>query len=119
MSSKLEFRTFPESLVVNPTRIKLENWVPVKTCSKLLVPETIDVSSSQFEEIDQNNLINEAPQKFVPNELLIEHLIGFGGFSRCACIRALKATKNSGDIEASLNWIYDHIEDPDLNDPSL
>lgn len=117
MSSKLEFRTFPESLVVNPTRIRLENWVPVKTCSKLLVPETVDVSLSQFEEIDQKNLINEVPQKFVPNELLIEHLIGFGGFSRCACIRALKATKNNGDIQTSLNWIYDHIEDPDLNDP--
>lgn len=117
MSSKLEFRTFPESLIINPTRVKIENWVPVKTCSKLLVPETIDVSSSQFEAIDQNNLINEAPTKFVPNELIIGQLIEFGGFSRCACIRALKATKNSEDIQTSLNWIYDHIEDPDLNDP--
>ncbi|KAL6934937.1 hypothetical protein ACO0R3_000906 [Hanseniaspora guilliermondii] len=117
MSSKLEFRTFPDSLVVNPTRIKLENWVPVKTCSKLLVPETIDVSSLQFEEIDQKDMINEAPQKFEPDELLIDHMIGFGGFSRCACIRALKATNNNPDIQESLNWIYDHIEDPDLNEP--
>merc|ERR1719239_2050352 len=38
------------------------------------------------------------------------------GFSDNACKRALIATHNSG-FELALNWLMDHGQDPDLNDP--
>lgn len=117
MTSKIEFKSYPETLIVNPTRIKLENWVPVKTCSKLTVPETIDLSSLNYEEIDPKDLVDESPKKFVAKEELINQLIEFGGFTRNACIRALKANDNSDNIELSLNWVFDHIEDVDINEP--
>jgi len=117
MSSKIEFKTYPETLIVNPTRIKLENWVPVKTCSKLIVPETIDLSLLDYTEVDPTDLVTESAKNFVPNEALISQLIEFGGFTRNACIRALKANDNNEDIELSLNWVYDHIDDADINEP--
>ena len=117
MSSKTEFKSYPETLIVNPTRIKLENWVPVKTCSKLAVPETIDLSYLDYKEVDPKNVVHEGPKKFVAKEELINQLIEFGGFTRNACIRALKVNDNNDNIELSLNWIFDHIEDDDINEP--
>jgi ubiquitin carboxyl-terminal hydrolase 5/13 len=37
------------------------------------------------------------------------------GFSRNAAMRALSATQNN--VEAACGWIYEHIDDKDLNDP--
>jgi len=38
------------------------------------------------------------------------------GFSENGCLRALRATgNNSADL--ALNWIFEHMEDADFNDP--
>ena len=38
------------------------------------------------------------------------------GFSRNGCTRALYETKNSG-VEAAMNWVMEHMGDPNFNDP--
>ncbi|KIO22723.1 hypothetical protein M407DRAFT_9788 [Tulasnella calospora MUT 4182] len=40
------------------------------------------------------------------------------GFGTNACQRALLATGNS-DAEQAMNWLFQHMEDPDLNDPPV
>ena len=38
------------------------------------------------------------------------------GFSENGCKRAALATNNA-DVETTMNWIMEHMEDPDFNDP--
>jgi ubiquitin carboxyl-terminal hydrolase 5/13 len=38
------------------------------------------------------------------------------GFGANACGRALVAVKNAG-VEQATNWLMEHLDDPDLNDP--
>jgi ubiquitin carboxyl-terminal hydrolase 5/13 len=37
------------------------------------------------------------------------------GFSRNAAIRAL--SKNQNNVEVACGWLYEHLDDADLNDP--
>lgn len=38
------------------------------------------------------------------------------GFSEAACTRAALAVKNAG-AEAAMEWVFAHMEDPDINTP--
>lgn len=40
------------------------------------------------------------------------------GFSENGCRRAAIATHNA-DPETAMNWIFEHMEDPDFNDPPV
>jgi large subunit ribosomal protein L7/L12 len=50
----------------------------------------------------------------VPDENLVMQLMNMG-FSENGCKRAALATNNA-DVETSMNWILEHMEDPDFND---
>lgn len=49
------------------------------------------------------------------NEVLLEQLISMG-FSTEGCKRALINTGNN-DIEAAMNWVFEHQSDPDFDKP--
>jgi ubiquitin carboxyl-terminal hydrolase 5/13 len=52
---------------------------------------------------------------FTPNAAALAQLESMGvGGNRCE--RALHATGND-DAEAAMNWLFDHMEDPDIDDP--
>jgi ubiquitin carboxyl-terminal hydrolase 5/13 len=58
-----------------------------------------------------------APEVFVPDVSLVEQLMGMG-FSQNGCTRAAIATRNA-DAETAMNWIFEHMEDADFNDPPV
>jgi uncharacterized UBP type Zn finger protein len=49
------------------------------------------------------------------NEILLQQLVDMG-FSTEGCKRALINTGNS-DIEAAMNWVFEHQSDPDFDTP--
>ena len=51
----------------------------------------------------------------VPDASIVQAIVGMG-FTENAGKRAALATDNAG-AEAATNWLFGHMEDPDLNDP--
>jgi ubiquitin carboxyl-terminal hydrolase 5/13 len=39
------------------------------------------------------------------------------GFPTVRCQKALLATGNGSDAEAAMEWLFGHMEDPDIDDP--
>ena len=118
------FKTFPQNLVVNARRFELVNWVP----TKLDIP--VEVSDEPFdmtgymsrglqegeEELPEDSSIGgSSSNAFVPNEVALSSLEAMG-FPRVRCEKALHATGNQ-DPEAAMNWLFVHMEDPDIDEP--
>ena len=64
---------------------------------------------------NDNNDSNSGGDAAVPDATIVQAIVGMG-FSENAGKRAALATTNSG-AEAATNWLFAHMEDPDLNDP--
>lgn len=118
------FKTFPNTLIVNPVRIKLENWIPVKTNNELEIPgvaveDDLKLSLSEFKSLgfnkDTEKLMpdDEHDSGFQPNESSVNQLIEMG-FTKNAATRALFNTGN-GQAETAMDWLFQHMDDPDLN----
>ncbi len=124
-SKTTRFATFPRYLVVRLERYFIgENWTPKKISAEIPVPEKLDISylrgsglqvgeTELSEEVSSSGSANVA-EVFVIDESLVDQLIGMG-FSENGCRRAAIATKNA-DVETAMNWILEHMEDPDFND---
>ncbi|CAR22106.1 ubiquitin-specific protease UBP14 [Lachancea thermotolerans CBS 6340] len=121
------FRTFPEILVASCSRIKLVNWVPVKTSQEVLVPgtqaaDTAILELGQFKsngfDPDNETLLEKGePAGFEPKANCIIQLTEMG-FSENAAVRALYHSGNSS-AEVAANWLFQHMDDADLNDPFI
>ncbi|ETN39622.1 uncharacterized protein HMPREF1541_05848 [Cyphellophora europaea CBS 101466] len=119
-SKSFKFKTFPTNLVINPLRFAHINWVPTKLDIPLEVnDEPFDLSPYKAtglqpgeEELPEDTAA--APQ-FAPNEAAMAQLTGMG-FPEPRCIRALHATGNA-DGETAMNWLFQHMEDPDIDEP--
>lgn len=119
------FKTFPDTLVINPIRIKLQNWVPVKTSNELSLPglenasDLLDLSqykSNGFNPETETLLTDdEEDDVFTPNATCVSRLSDMG-FGSNAIIRALFTTGKL-ETEPAMNWLFQHIDDPDLNEP--
>ncbi|KAF1848402.1 ubiquitin carboxyl-terminal hydrolase 14 [Cucurbitaria berberidis CBS 394.84] len=120
------FKTFPAVLAVNARRFELVNWVPTKQD----VPVIIDDEPFSFDAYkskgltDGEELLPEdagtgstaaSSGKWLPNEAALSMLEAMG-FPRVRCEKALHATGNE-DAEAASNWLFAHMEDPDIDDP--
>lgn len=116
------FKTFPQNLVVNARRFELVNWVP----TKLDIPVDIDgdeLDMDQFlspgiqadEELIEEEVGGATQARFLPNEEALSQLEAMG-FPKIRCEKALHATGNQ-DAEAAMNWLFAHMEDPDIDDP--
>ncbi|QHS71621.1 ubiquitin-specific protease UBP14 [Saccharomyces paradoxus] len=119
------FKSLPQTLVLNPIRIRLQNWIPVKTSNELSLPglmdrdDVLDVSSylSQGFNPQSEDLLpdeDENQTSFTPNQCSVSQLIEMG-FTQNASVRALFNTGNQ-DAESAMNWLFQHMDDPDLND---
>ncbi|KXT02286.1 hypothetical protein AC578_243 [Pseudocercospora eumusae] len=118
------FKTFPTVLAVNARRFEIVNWVPTKQDVPVIVgDEVFDMEAyrSKGKQVGEEELPEEqdaaggASNKFVPNEMALEMLMGMG-FPRVRCEKALKATGNS-DAEVATGWLFEHMEDPDIDVP--
>lgn len=117
------FKTFPAVLAVNARRFELVNWVPTKQD----VPVIVDDEAFSFDAYKSNGLqegeellpedadTGSSSNRWTPNEAALSMLEAMG-FPRVRCEKALHATGNE-DPEAASNWLFSHMEDPDIDDP--
>lgn len=132
----LRFQTFPRYLMVKMGRYYVgPNWVQVKITARIDVPEELDLTpyKARGPQPDEQLMAESntsaaasttaaagtgtASAPFVISEELVEGLMQMG-FSANGCRRAAVATRNA-DLETAMNWIIEHMEDPDFNDPPV
>lgn len=123
-SKRSLFKTFPDILGVNALRFDtVVNWVPTKLDVPVIVgkdPIILDAYKSYGLRTGEELLPEDAPSaskanKFVPNEASLQQLESMG-FPRVRCEKALKKTGNS-DAEAAMSWLFEHMEDADIDIP--
>ncbi|KAK9369786.1 hypothetical protein V1509DRAFT_619108 [Lipomyces kononenkoae] len=119
--TRTAFKTFPEVLVVNARRFEVVNWVPTKLDVPVVVPDEPFSLDDYFSTGLQpgEELLPETPttseNDFVPNEAIMA-MLGEMGFPSARCEKALYNTGNS-DPDTAMNWLFQHMEDPDIDDP--
>ena len=122
------FGTFPPYLFVMLQRYKLDsNWVPEKIDINVDVPDELNLNYLRCcgpkngevlvpdDDEDEINCTENTKGKIKIDEMAIDQLSAMG-FSINGCKRALTAVGGS-DVEAAMNWIFEHNMDPDFNDP--
>lgn len=118
-SKRSTFKTLPQELAINARRFELVKWVPTKLDIPVIVgDEPIDFGQYLTGAHDQNEELlpeDKESAKFVPNPEVLDQLLGMG-FPTARCEKALHATGNS-DAEAAMNWLFAHMEDPDIDEP--
>ncbi|KAJ5172262.1 hypothetical protein N7492_004855 [Penicillium capsulatum] len=116
---RASFKTLPRELVVNARRFELVNWVPTKLDIPVVVPdEPLDFGRYLATEHDAGEeLLPEVEEMtvFEANPVAMDQLLSMG-FPAVRCEKALHATGNM-DPEAAMNWLFAHMEDPDIDKP--
>lgn len=119
------FANFPRYLVIQIQRYEHgPDWTPRKLEVNIDMPHDIDLN--EFKSTgpqDGENLVPEgdedgaspAPSEPQIDEAAVGQLMDMG-FSMNGCKRALTAVGGS-NVEAAMNWIFEHNSDPDFNDP--
>lgn len=120
------FQYFPKYLMVKLGRYYVDaNWVMRKIDAEVPVPEFLDLSSwkalggLQADEVampESGPVATQAANSaIVPNEDIVSQLTAMG-FSANGSKRAAIATQNTS-AEVAMNWVFEHMEDTDFNDP--
>lgn len=122
------FQTFPQYLVVHLKRYyAAEDWTPRKLDVAVLMPNELNLSEFKgagprtgeilFTEEESPSASSPKPEKseIVPNPEIVNQLMTMG-FSENGSKRAAIATNNAS-TEASMEWVFSHMEDPDFNEP--
>ena len=116
------FKTFPTTLAINVRRFELVNWVPTKLDVPVVVgDERFDLDSYMSlglqldEDLLPDDVASSSEAAFKPNEIALSQLEAMG-FPRIRCERALYTT-GSSDADTAMNWLFAHMEDPDIDEP--
>ncbi|OCB86559.1 ubiquitinyl hydrolase [Sanghuangporus baumii] len=118
---RTRFSTFPKVLVLHAKKFQLVNWVPAKLDIPLILPEndelTLDSYLGHGLQPGEVEFSDDAAAAAEPtfNEAALSQLEAMG-FSQIRCKKALLATGNA-DPEAAMDWLFAHMEDPDIDDP--
>ncbi|KAF9460620.1 ubiquitin carboxyl-terminal hydrolase 14 [Collybia nuda] len=118
------FASFPEVLVVHAKKFQLVGWVPTKLDIPVILPaddvlEFGEGTLGRGIQPGEEALPEDAPAQ---SSALPEFNVGAMaqlegmGFPTVRCQKALLATGN-GDAEAAMEWLFAHMEDPDIDDP--
>lgn len=115
-------KTFPDFLMLQIKKFELgQDWVPKKLDVAIQVPEIIDLKNLRSTGLQPGEELlpdsSSSPQVAFDAEAqgMINSLMDMG-FSMDACKRAVHTNRNSG-LENALNWLFEHANDPDINDP--
>lgn len=126
-TQKTRLQNFPRYIIMQVQRYQLgPDWSPMKLEVKLDIPENIDLNhlrstgpqdgeniiAPEEEETAGTSQPNAAPSI---SEAALSQLMDMG-FTLNGCKRALTAVGGS-DVEAAMNWVFEHNMDPDFNDP--
>ncbi|XP_067144900.1 ubiquitin carboxyl-terminal hydrolase 5 [Centruroides vittatus] len=116
------FRTFPDYLLVQLKKFTIgEDWIPLKLDVCIDIPDIIDLNHLRGKGLqkDEEELPNTVIEPTTPEIQLDPNTIiqlSEMGFPLDACKRAVYKTDNSG-MDAALNWIMEHMNDPDYASP--
>jgi len=127
--TQMRFVNFPRYLLVHMQRYELgDDWQPRKIEVDIDVPEHISLQRFKglgpqesevlvIEEEETMMTSNSDTPYSVPviDEGALGQLMDMG-FNMNCCKRALMAVGGS-DVDAAMNWVFEHNEDPDFNDP--
>lgn len=126
-TSQMRFCNFPRYLVVQMQRYELgDDWQPHKIEVEIDVPEEISLQTLKGTgpqegenlvppEIEGASEAPDVPAAPTIDENSLAQLMDMG-FNMNGCKRALMAVGGS-NVEAAMNWVFDHNGDPDFNDP--
>ncbi|OBA16629.1 uncharacterized protein OGAPODRAFT_16217 [Ogataea polymorpha] len=117
-SKKQGLTSFPKYLILSPQRIKLENWVPIKLDVPIKFEEVIDLSKYKSTGLQTDEELlpeDEVSSSYSFNQDAMNALLAMG-FPENRCKRALYTTGNR-DADTAMNWLFEHMEDPDIDDP--
>lgn len=128
-TSQTKLTNFPRYLLVQTQRYTLgADWTPKKLEVNLDIQDELDLTSfkakgpqegedlvSEEEEGKSDNAPAAAAQAAQVDENALAQLMDMGfGFNGCK--RALLAVGGS-DVQSAMNWVFEHNQDPDFNDP--
>lgn len=131
-TKRFRFKTFPNVLAVQVRRYYVgEDWTPRKLDVLVPMPEEISLEhlrgqglqhdETELPEVDEPTAAvnggggGGAEGIVEPDAAIVSQLMGMG-FSENGSKRAAIATSNSS-AEASMEWVFAHMEDADFNDP--
>uniref|UniRef100_A0A8C4E3K6 Ubiquitin carboxyl-terminal hydrolase n=1 Tax=Dicentrarchus labrax TaxID=13489 RepID=A0A8C4E3K6_DICLA len=116
------FASFPDHLVIQIKKFTFGlDWVPKKLDVSIDVPDTLDLSAllATGQQPGEELLPEVAPLSFLLSPVLDDSTVSQlceMGFPLEACRKAVYYTGNTG-IDAAMNWIMSHMDDPDFAAP--
>lgn len=122
----VRLRTFPDYLFVQLKKFTVgEDWTPKKLDVAVDVSDELDLSFLRSKGLQPGeeclpdtelpNVDSATPQIITFDTAVLSQLCDMG-FTVDSCKRALYNTSNTG-IDSAMNWIMEHMNDPDFNDP--
>lgn len=121
-TKQLSMRTAPDLLVVNVMRMQIDksNWSVVKTSDPLEYDDKITLNGYvTTHAVDEVVLPDDdkaaAGSEFTPHNDVLLQLMEMG-FSENACTKALYHTGNPSEGDVAVQWLFEHVEDSDLNE---
>lgn len=121
-----KFKSFPQVLAATVARFTLVGWVPTKINVPVEVPlgnETLSLDrflSKGHQEgeklLPEGSDAADEPQIPAVDAGAMSQLVAMG-FPEVRATKALLATGNTGDAEAAMNWLFGHMEDPNIDEP--
>lgn len=130
-TKETKFKTFPRVLATTVARFALVGWVPTKVHVPITVPLGNDdpLSLDSFlstglqkwevllpEDADDRPTEQQGAQIPAVDAAAMSQLTAMG-FPEVRATKALLATGNTGDAEAAMNWLFGHMDDPNIDDP--
>merc|ERR1712173_92723 len=113
----MKMTSFPDLLMVQLGKFYFDDtWQPKKHNVEVDVPNEFSLAAfknSNERILDEDLLPEEGPVEVQVDMSKVSQLKEMG-FSENACKRAIHAT---GEVQAGLDWLCGHLEDPDLNEP--
>ncbi|KAJ3800864.1 ubiquitin carboxyl-terminal hydrolase 14 [Lentinula aff. detonsa] len=118
--------SFPSVLVIHAKKFQLVNWVPAKLDIPVILPDgdILEFSERHFgkglqpgeEELPEDKPEASSPQLPQFNEIALAQLQAMG-FPLIRCQKALLAIGNTDNADAAMEWLFGHMDDPDIDDP--
>ncbi|KAJ3935880.1 MAG: ubiquitin carboxyl-terminal hydrolase 14 [Lentinula lateritia] len=118
--------SFPSVLVIHAKKFQLVNWVPAKLDIPLVLPDedVLEFTEKHFgkglqpdeEELPEDEPAVQEASSPQFNENALAALQGMG-FPLIRCQKALLATGNTDNAEVAMEWLFGHMEDPDIDEP--
>ena len=114
--------TFPDYLMIQLLKFRVdESWQPVKLDVEVDMPDILDLSQLRGSgqkpgevSLPEDEAGAAAPAVVI-DEATVAQLMDMG-FAKDGCRRAVYNTGNAG-VEAAMNWVMEHMGDPDFGDP--